>query len=112
MSNSIEEEMTHLHSHSDGGDGVHLTFDPRSNGVGLLGELTAHHLVVLLLGQLLLQRTVPLRHQLPNFGPFGSDVLQYRPQHIRHIHDNNHKRNSNKKKKKKKKYANLQQKQT
>ena len=66
---------TDLHSHGDGGDGIHLTFDPRSDGIGLLGELTTQHFVVLLLRQLLLKRSIALRHQLSNFGPFRSYVL-------------------------------------
>lgn len=35
-----------VQSHSDSGDGIQLTFDPRSDGVRLLGELTSQHFVV------------------------------------------------------------------
>ncbi len=70
---------TNLHAHGDGGDGVHLAFDPGSDRVGLFGELAAQHLVVLLLAQLGLQRAVALRHQLAHLGPLGRDVLRWPP---------------------------------
>lgn len=39
---------SYLQTHADGGDGVHLPFDPGPHGVGLLGELAPEALVVLL----------------------------------------------------------------
>ncbi len=74
-----EEMTTHLERallHADGRDGVEVTLDPLPDHVGLLRELTAQSLVVLLTDHLLLQRRVALRHQLPHLLPLGRDVLQ------------------------------------
>ena len=79
------EKRSNLHSHGDGSNGIHLTFDPRSDGVSLLGELAAHQLVVLLLSQFLLECAVPLWHQLTYFRPFGSNILMTRDKDIERL---------------------------
>jgi hypothetical protein len=65
-----------VESHTDRGDGVQLTFDPRTDCVRFFGELASEHFVILLLPELALQSGVSLRHQLPHLAPFSGEVLQ------------------------------------
>ena len=67
---------TYLHSKTDGCDGVHLSLDPGSDLVGLVGELSSEGLVVLLLAELVLEGLVSLGHQGLDLTPLGLDVLE------------------------------------
>lgn len=65
-----------LQSHADGRNGIHLSFDPRSHRVGLFGELTAKHFVVLLFAQFVGQCLVALWHQRTHLRPFAGQIVR------------------------------------
>ncbi len=67
---------TYLHSHGNGSNSIHLVLDPRSDSVGLFGELATQHFVVLLFAQFGLQGAISLGNQLAHFGPLGRDILR------------------------------------
>lgn len=85
-----------LDAHADGGDSVHLLLDPRTDIVGLLGELATQHFIVynairliprmqdkkfqltLLFAKFSLQGSVALRHKLSDFGPLPGKLLKSR----------------------------------
>lgn len=73
-------------THTDGGDGVKLTLDPRPDCVSFFGELTSKHFVVLLFSELALQGGVSLRYQLPDFAPFSSKVLKCNGDFVKIFH--------------------------
>ena len=65
-----------MHSHGNGSNSIHLALDPRSDRVGLFGELATQHFVVLLFAQFGLQGAISLGNQLAHFGPLGRDILR------------------------------------
>merc|ERR1719318_1389234 len=64
-----------LHSHADGSNSVHLSLDPGSNLVGLLGKLSSEGFIVLLLLKFILEGLVSLWHKGLHFIPLGLDIL-------------------------------------
>lgn len=68
--------MTHLHAETNGSDGVHLSLNPGSDLVGLVGELSSECFVVLLLAELILEGLVTLGNQGLHLTPLGLDVLE------------------------------------
>merc|ERR1719420_1903970 len=64
-----------LHTHTNSGNSVHLSFYPGSDLVGLLGKGSSQSLVVLLLPQFVLESLVSLWHQGLDLIPLGLDIL-------------------------------------
>ena len=66
---------TYLHAHSNSCHSIHLAFDPRTNLIRFVSELSTKGLVILLFTQFIFQSLITLWYQGFDLSPLGFDVL-------------------------------------